>query len=73
MGLKGGYVINCVSSNGSDIYFFQITPGVAIPLSRSVDLNVAAGYEHCMYTQKGVDSDGLIVFRVGFGFHKKSK
>lgn len=72
MGLKGGYVINCVSSSGSDIYIFQITPGVAFPLSRSVDLNVAAGYEHCMYTQKGVDSDGMIVFRLGISFHKKT-
>lgn len=72
-GLKGGYVINCVSSSGSDLYIFQVTPGVAFPLSTSIDLNVAAGYEHCIPTMKELDASGMIVFRVGFSFHKSTR
>lgn len=71
LGLKGGYVINAVSSSGSDAYIFQITPGVQIPLTGVIDLNLAAGYEHWIYTQDGLDNAGMIVLRVGIGFHKK--
>lgn len=73
LGLKGGYVINCVSGSGSDYYIFQVTPGVAFPLSASVDLNVAAGYEHCIPTMTELDASGMIVFRVGFSFHKSTR
>ena len=73
LGLKGGYVINCVSSSGTDLYIFQVTPGVSFPLSGYIDLNIAAGYEHSIPTQEGLKSTGMVVFRVGFGFHKKSK
>lgn len=71
IGLKGGYLINAVSANGSDAYIFQVTPGVQIPLSGVIDLNLAAGYEYWAHTQEG-HSD-YVVFRVSFGFHKKNK
>lgn len=71
LGLKGGYIINCVSSSGSDAYFFQVSPGVQIPLSGVIDLNLAAGYEYWAHTQEG-HSD-YVVFRLGFSFHKSTR
>lgn len=73
LGVKGGYVINAVSSSGSDFYIFQITPGVQIPLSGVIDLNVAVGYECWMPTMSEWKNINFIALRLGFGFHKNSK
>lgn len=73
LGIKGGYVINAVSSNGTDYYKFQITPGVQFPLSGVIDLNVAVGYECWMPTKSELKNLNLIALRLGFGFHKNSK
>lgn len=73
LGVKGGYVINAVSSKGSDYYMFQITPGVQIPLSGVIDLNVAVGYECWMPTMSELKNLNFIALRLGFGFHKNSK
>lgn len=72
IGLKGGYMINAGTA-GPDGTMFQFTPGVQIPLSGVVDLNISAGYEHHIPTKEEYDSYGTVVIKVGFGFHKKSK
>ncbi|MBQ9678389.1 MAG: hypothetical protein IJV44_09675 [Prevotella sp.] len=70
LGIKGGYMLHAGSAGGSDGIFFQIAPGVQFPLSSIIDINVAAGYEHYFPTKDGYDSSGVIVFKVGFAFHK---
>lgn len=72
IGIKGGYMINAGSA-GPDGTMFQVTPGVQIPLSGVVDLNISAGYEHHIPTKEEFDSYGTVVIKVGFGFHKKNK
>lgn len=71
IGLKGGYVIN--TSNGSDSYLFQIAPGIQIPLTGAIDLNLAVGYELWIPTKSEFNNSNLIAFRIGFGFHKSTK
>ena len=72
IGLKGGYIINAGTA-GPDGTFFQVTPGILVPLSGAIDLNLSAGYEHHIPTKEEFDSYGTVVVKVGFGFHKKSK
>ncbi|MCH5307793.1 MAG: hypothetical protein J1E37_06880 [Prevotella sp.] len=69
LGIRAGYAIN--ANGGSDSVILQITPGVQIPLSSTIDLKIAAGYEHWISTQQGVDDSGVLVIRVGIGLHKK--
>lgn len=81
--LRGGYVLNTgddeevkvgknyITIEKNDYMMFQIMPGLQIPLSKRVDLNLAAGYTHFIPTGGG-DGSGMITFKAGFGFHRSN-
>lgn len=72
LGVKGGYMLHAGSAGGSDGIFFQIAPGVQLPLSSIIDINVGVGYEHFIPTKDGYESSGAVVFKIGFAFHKRN-
>lgn len=48
---------------------FSIMPGVRMPLSHRVDLDLALGYEHYISTGSNGGGTGAFAIRAGFNFH----
>lgn len=64
--LKAGYALNTDNTDFSGI-LLSVMPGLQFPLSKTVDMNLGAGYTHVIYDG---GSGGSISIRMGFGFHK---
>ncbi len=81
LGLKLGYAFNLedgervkvgrewVDLSPDNSFLVEIMPGVQIPLSKSVDFNIGAGYMHAIPSGGG-DGAGAIAIKAGFSFHK---
>ena len=63
--LKVGYSINTDDLDYSGI-MLSIMPGIQFPLSKTIDMNLAAGYSHYIYDDFNA---GAIVIRMGFDIH----
>lgn len=63
--LKAGYSLNPDNTEYGGV-LLQIMPGVQLPVSKTVDLNLGAGYTHVLHEGGG---GGAISVRMGFNFH----
>lgn len=80
--MRLGYVINTQGEQtvGSGKYkvevpqinytLFSLMPGVRIPVSRTVDLDFALGYEMYAPSESGYATSNMFGARIGFNFHK---
>lgn len=66
--LKGGYVVNTGNTDFNAI-LLQIMPGILFPLSKTIDMNIGAGYTHEIFDG---GSGGAISVRMGINVHRSS-
>lgn len=55
-----------------DMIVMEIMPGVQIPLSKTTDFILSAGYTHGFATKSGGGSGGYFSVKTAFNFHKRA-
>lgn len=65
----GGETIGGGTVEMSDYIMMQIMPGVQLPVSKTTDFMLSAGYTHSFATKDG-GGGGYFTVKVGFNFHK---
>lgn len=55
-----------------DMIVMEIMPGVQIPLSKTTDFILSAGYTHGFTTKSGGGSGGYFSVKTAFNFHKRA-
>lgn len=63
-----GYVTSS-GGGGSGAIMMQLMPGIEMPISRTTDFLLAAGYTHSFSTEGG-NGGGYFSLKAGFNFHK---
>ena len=65
----GGTISTTIKS--CDMIVMEIMPGIQIPLSKTTDFIVSAGYTHGFATKSGGGSGGYFSVKTAFNFHKR--
>lgn len=65
----GGITYETESYEMPDYIMMQIMPGVQLPVSKTTDFMLSAGYTHAFST-KGGGGGGYFTVKLGFNFHK---
>ena len=66
---KGGTISTTIKS--CDMIVMEIMPGIQIPLSKTTDFILSAGYTHGFATKSGGGSGGYFSVKTAFNFHKR--
>lgn len=65
----GGTISTTIKS--CDMIVMEIMPGIQIPLSKTTDFILSAGYTHGFATKSGGGSGGYFSVKTAFNFHKR--
>lgn len=65
----GGTISTTIKS--FDMIVMEIMPGIQIPLSKTTDFILSAGYTHGFATKSGGGSGGYFSVKTAFNFHKR--
>ena len=65
----GGTIRTTIKS--CDMIVMEIMPGIQIPLSKTTDFILSAGYTHGFATKSGGGSGGYFSVKTAFNFHKR--
>lgn len=65
----GGTISTTIKS--CDMIVMEIMPGIQIPLSKTTDFILSAGYTHSFATKSGGGSGGYFSVKTAFNFHKR--
>ena len=65
----GGTISTTIKS--CDMIVMEIMPGIQIPLSKTTDFILSAGYTHGFATKNGGGSGGYFSVKTAFNFHKR--
>lgn len=65
----GGTISTTIQS--CDMIVMEIMPGIQIPLSKTTDFILSAGYTHGFATKSGGGSGGYFSVKTAFNFHKR--
>lgn len=65
----GGTISTTIKS--CDMIVMEIMPGIQIPLSKTTDFILSAGYTHGFATKSGGGNEGYFSVKTAFNFHKR--